>query len=57
MSFAELAFASSMEKNRALNLMNNINAVVDWSQIEELLIKYYKVGKSKEGADAYWPPQ
>lgn len=35
MSFAELAFASSMEKNRALDLMNNINAVVNWSQIED----------------------
>lgn len=55
MSFAELAFASSMEKNRALDLMKNINAVVDWSQIEKHLLKYYKVGKSKEGADAYSP--
>lgn len=55
MSFAELALASSMEKNRSLDLMNNINAVVDWSQIEELLIKYYGIGKSKEGADAYSP--
>ena len=34
MSFAELAFSSSMEKNRSLDLMNNINDVVDWSQIE-----------------------
>ena len=31
MSFAGLAFARSMEKNRALNLMNSINAVIDWS--------------------------
>jgi IS5 family transposase len=44
-----------MERNRALDLMNNINSVVDWSQIEKLLIRYYKVGKSKEGADAYSP--
>ena len=55
MSFAELAFTSSMEKNRSLELMNNINAVVDWSQIEALLIKHYRIGKSKEGADAYLP--
>jgi len=55
MSFAELAFSSSMEKNRSLTLMNNINTVVDWAQIENLLIKYYKIGKSREGADAYSP--
>jgi len=55
MSFAELAFASSMEKNRSLDLMNNINAVVDWSQIEKLLLVHYRIGKSKEGADAYSP--
>jgi IS5 family transposase len=55
MSFAELAFTSSMEKNRSLDLMNNINAVVNWSQIEEFLLKYYRIGKSKEGADAYSP--
>lgn len=55
MSFAELALSSSMEKNRSLNVMNTINSVVDWSKIERLLLKRYKVGKSKEGADAYSP--
>ena len=38
MGFAELAFVSSMEKNRALNLMKNINAVVDWFHRKTSLI-------------------
>ena len=54
MGFAESALSSSMEKNRSLNVMNTINSVIDWSKIERLLLKRYKVGKSKEVADAYF---
>jgi hypothetical protein len=53
--FAELALASSMDKNRTLNTLEQMNKVVDWSRIEKILKKYYKVGTSAEGADAYPP--
>ena len=29
--------------------------VIKWRNIEALLLEYYDVGKSKEGADAYPP--
>lgn len=54
-SFAETALLSSMENNRSLKTMERINQVVDWSGIEAVLMKYYEVGTSKEGADAYSP--
>ena len=33
----------------------NMDAVIDWSNIERLLLKHYSIGKSDEGADAYPP--
>ena len=53
--FAELALASSMEKNRSLQTLEQLNKVINWSKIEKILLKHYKIGKSKEGADAYPP--
>jgi IS5 family transposase len=53
--FAELAFSSSMEKNRTLKTLEQLNKVIDWSRIEKILKKYYKIGFSAEGADAYPP--
>ena len=53
--FAELAFASSMDKNRTLKTLEQLNKVIGWSRIEKILKKYYKVGISTEGADAYPP--
>ena len=35
--------------------MERINSVVSWKNIEALLMEYYEVGKSEEGADAYSP--
>jgi len=35
--------------------MEQINAAVDWSRIETLLLRNYPVGKSFEGNDAYPP--
>jgi hypothetical protein len=55
LTFAEIAFASSMEKNRSLDVLMNMNPVIDWSKIEKLLLKHYKIGKRTEGADAYPP--
>ena len=55
LTFAELALASSMEKNRSLDTLMNMNDIIDWTQIEPILLKYYPIGTSNEGADAYPP--
>ena len=55
MSFADLSVSKSLEHNRSLKMMNRINKVVNWRNIEALLQEYYEVGTSKEGADAYPP--
>ena len=54
-SFADLAVSKSLEHNRSLKMMNRINKVVKWRNIDALLREYYEVGTSKEGADAYPP--
>jgi transposase, IS5 family len=54
-SFADLAISKSLEHNRSLKMMNRINEVVKWRNIEALLMEYYEAGKSEEGADAYPP--
>ena len=40
---------------RSLKMMEKINAVVNWKNIEAVLLEHYDVGKSKEGADAFSP--
>ena len=55
MGFAELAFSSSMEKNRSLETLEQMNQVIDWNRIEKIIMRYYHVGAHKEGADAYPP--
>ena len=54
-TFADISLFTSMEKNRAIKRMEQINATVDWSKIESLLMRNYPVGKSFEGNDAYPP--
>ena len=54
-TFADISLFNSMEKNRAIKRMEQINATVDWSKIESLLMRNYPVGKSFEGNDAYPP--
>ena len=54
-SFTDLSLADSMEHNRSLARMEKINAIINWSSIESLLLKYYTVGKSVEGTSAYPP--
>jgi transposase, IS5 family len=54
-TFADISLFTSMEKNRAIKRMEQINANVDWSRIESLLLRNYPVGKSFEGNDAYPP--
>ena len=54
-TFADLSLLSSIEKNRAISRMEEINSIVSWSRIETLLMKDYPVGKSTAGNDAYLP--
>jgi len=54
-SFADISLFSSLERNRAVKRMQQINAIVDWSKIEALLLRNYPVGKSAEGNEAYPP--
>jgi len=49
--FAELVLSSSMAKNRSLKTLEQMNKVIDWSRIENLLMKYYKIGISDEGSE------
>ena len=55
MSFADIALSKSMENNRAIKMLERINKSIKWRNIEALLLEYYDIGKSKEGADAYPP--
>ena len=54
-SFADLAVSKSLKHNRSVKMMDRINKVVSWKNIDALLREYYEVGMSKEGADAYPP--
>lgn len=55
LSFADLAVSKSLENNRSLKMMEKINKVVKWRNIEAVLMEHYEVGTSEEGADAYPP--
>ena len=55
LSFADVAVSKSLEHNRSLKMMEKINKVVKWKNIEAQLLEHYEVGKSEEGADAYPP--
>ncbi len=39
--FAELALLSSMEKNRSLETLEQMNKVINWTRIEKIMMKYY----------------
>ena len=55
MSFGEMALSKSLEKNRSLKTMEQINKIIDWVEVEERLMDYYTIGRKEEGADAYPP--
>jgi len=55
LSFTDISLFTSMEHNRAITRMEQITAIVDWSRIENLLLRSYPVGKSNEGNEAYPP--
>jgi transposase, IS5 family len=54
-TFTDISLFSSIEKNRAVKRMEQLNAIGDWSRIENLLTRSYPVGKSARGKEAYPP--
>lgn len=54
-SFADMAILKHADKNRSLLFLRKIDNTIDWQPVEQLLIKYYQTGKSKEGERAYSP--
>jgi len=55
LTFTDLSLFSSIEKNRAIQRMEQINTIVNWSRIDHLVMTHYPVGKSLEGNAAYPP--
>lgn len=55
LTLTDISLFSSMQHNRAIARMEQINSIVTWSRIENLLLRSYPVGKSDEGNEA-WPP-
>lgn len=55
LTFADIALSNTRNRNMAIQRMKEINAIVDWKPIEEILIRNYPVGKSFEGNEAYPP--
>ena len=54
-SFADIAVKKYADKNRSMQFLNQINNTVNWLPIQDLLLKYYGVGKAQEGERAYPP--
>ncbi len=55
LTFTDLSLFASIEKNRAIKRMEQINTIVNWSRIDNLLMKNYPVGRSAEDNEAYPP--
>ena len=55
LTFTDLSLLSSIEKNRAIARMEQINTIVNWSRIDHLVMTHYPVGKSATANDAYPP--
>jgi len=54
-SFADIAIQNNADKNRSLIFLNKINSSIDWYPVQEMLIKFYPLGKSNEGERPYSP--
>ncbi|MCP3872353.1 MAG: IS5 family transposase [Desulfobacteraceae bacterium] len=54
-SFADIAIQHNADKNRSLIFLDKINSTINWKPVQNMLIKFYETGKSKEGERAYSP--
>lgn len=55
LGFAEMSLMGSLSKARSYHLLSDISSALNWSELENVLISHYPVGKRLEGADAYPP--
>jgi len=55
LTFADLEKAIQNKNNKALDTMKEIDRTIDWSKIEDVLMKSYPVGHKKAGNAAYSP--
>ena len=53
--FADIAVQRIADKNRTLLFLRQVESTIDWEPIQDLLLKYYEIGKTKEGEKAYPP--
>lgn len=49
LTFTDISMLASIEKNRAIQRMNDINNTIDWSRIENLLMRNYPSAKTQRG--------
>jgi IS5 family transposase len=54
-SFADLAVEALADKNRALSVLKQLDATIDWNPIAQLLEQFCHTGKRDEGGKAYPP--
>ena len=54
-SFADIAIQAHSDKNRNHLFLRQVESLIDWQPIQDLLLKYYQTGKSKAGEKAYPP--
>ena len=54
-SFADIVVQRYIDKNRSILFLRQVNNSIDWQPIQDLLLKYCSIGKSKEGERAYPP--
>ncbi len=47
LTFTDISLFSSMDHNRAIIKMEQINAIVNWVRIENLFLRSYPVGKNR----------
>jgi IS5 family transposase len=55
LSFTDISLFPSVEHDRAIARMEEINVIVGWSRVENLLMRRCYVGKRSEGNEAYPP--
>jgi IS5 family transposase len=55
LSFADIAIQNSADKNRTLLFLRQIDKSIDWEPVNDMLMTFYKIGKSSEGEKAYPP--
>lgn len=56
-TLADMAVQKIADKNRTLLFLRRVENTIDWKPIQDLLIEYYEIGKTKEGERAYPPVQ